>query len=284
MHQDCNSLNTERFFSLFLGKTGLWHLVGIPWQPLCSAIRWNRHSAFISAMIVQKKCIYKCNTYFISNEMSQTDLQFQAQLNKTLWSARITALYLYCLTCEFWGFHVRFIDNSGVSECHAAWRGKWFPIFRRNLSPSSSAVQGPIFMEPDILKMKAPRSFEPSGTTYPAIQREIPEEWNSHFLNCWIKKCNYIRPKIMFHGSKTILNVVTFKCVNVRVWGNLMSCIKGREWAEGVSQQGTEKCIWMREWGFRKLYSEKVEESCWPNIIRVIKWVRIVAWLGEKTS
>jgi hypothetical protein len=207
MHQNCNSLNTARFFSLFLGKTGLWYPVGIPWQSLCSAIRWNRHSVFISAMNVQKKKrIYKYNTYFIPNQMSQTDLQFQAQLNKTVWSAGITALCLYFLTCKFWDFHIRFIDNSGISECHAAWRGKWFQIFGRNLSPSSSAVQGPIFMEPDTLKMKTPRSFEPSGTIYPAIQREIPKEWNAHFLNCLIKKCNYVRPKIMFHVPTTIFN------------------------------------------------------------------------------
>jgi len=77
---------------------------------------------------------------------------------------------------EFSDFHIRFIDNSGVSECHAACRGKWFPIFGRNLSPSSSAVQDPIVMEPETLKVKSPCSFETSGTSYPAIQRQIPEE------------------------------------------------------------------------------------------------------------
>jgi len=166
----------------------------------------------------KKNCIYKCNTYFVPNKMSQADLSFQAQLNKTVWSAGMATLYLYFLTSEFWDFNIPFIDKVGNSECHAACRGKWFPIFGRNLSPSSSAVQGPIVMGPETLKMKASRSFETSGTSYPAIQRQIPEEWNAHFLNCWIKKCNYIRPKIIFHGPKTIRSVVTFTCIIIRVW------------------------------------------------------------------
>jgi len=190
-------------------------------------------------------------------------------------------LYLYCLTCELWDFHIRFIDNSGVSECHAAWRGKWFPIFGRNLSPSSSAVQGPIFMEPDTLKMKVPRSFEASGTTYPAIQRQIPEEWNAHFLNCWIKKCNYIRPKIMFHGPKTIINVVTFMCVIVRVWTRCLALREGNRLkvfhkkvlrnASGWENEASENCIvkrfktpagqmllgWLNGWGLWHDWEER---------------------------
>jgi hypothetical protein len=46
-----------------------------------------------------------------------------------------------------------------------------------------------------------------------------------------------------------------------------MSFINGRAYAEGVSQQGAEKYILMRVRGFRKLFTEKVQDSCSPNII-----------------
>jgi hypothetical protein len=114
-----------------------------------------------------------------------------------------------------------------------------------NLSPSSSAIPGPTSTEPETLKMKAPRSFETSGTTYSSIHRQIPKEWNAYFLHWRIKNAITL-------GKKKTLNVVTFMCVNMRVW--TWSCIKGRHRLKvflnkvlrntsGWENEASEKCI-----------------------------------------
>jgi hypothetical protein len=41
-------------------------------------------------------------------------------------------------------FYSGVIEDSGLLGCDAVSMGRWLPTFRRNLSSSSSSVQGPL--------------------------------------------------------------------------------------------------------------------------------------------
>jgi hypothetical protein len=77
-------------------------------------------------------------------------------------------------------YHFFLVEDLGLLGCDTVSLGEWFQTFQRFAFPSSSVVKQSehSFCTPQLLEMKALKSFTTSGTTCLVRQHYMPENRN----------------------------------------------------------------------------------------------------------